>query len=71
MCGAVQILTPSRGYVSGMNPNDMLVWPDGFWCFREEHCDEFLRNDDYRIVAHNSEEWHALHLKGPLPPPPK
>ncbi len=51
-----------------MNPQDMMLWQDGFWCFREEHCEEFLRKDDYRIVAHSSDEWHALYSKGPIAP---
>lgn len=49
-----------------MNPQDMLLWPDGFWCFREEHCETFLRADDYRIVLHLTDEWRELEAKGPL-----
>ena len=40
-----------------MNPEDILLWPDGFWCFREEFSPLFLRDDDYRVVPHKSEEW--------------
>jgi hypothetical protein len=40
-----------------MNPRDILAWPDGFWCFREEFDKEFLRDDTYRVLAFESEEW--------------
>jgi len=47
-----------------MNPNNLLVWPDGFWCLREEYCEDFLRDQDYRVVEVDSEEWKALKLAG-------
>jgi hypothetical protein len=40
-----------------MNPDDILLWPDGFWCFREELCKEFLRDDKYRVILQHSDEW--------------
>ena len=43
-----------------MNPQDILLWPDGFWCFREEFSPQFLRDDDYRVVPHKSDEWSGL-----------
>ena len=39
------------------SPHDLLLWEDGFWCFREEFSELWLRAHDYRVVAHNSEEW--------------
>jgi hypothetical protein len=39
-----------------MNPDDILVWPDGFWCFREELDPRFLRGDNYRAVHGASDE---------------
>jgi len=30
-----------------MNSEDILLWPDGFWCFREEFDREFMRADDF------------------------
>ena len=42
-----------------MNPHDILVWPDGFWCFREEFSSKFLRDDNYRVIdpESQSDEW--------------
>ena len=43
-----------------MHPLDRLLWPDGFWCLREELRPSFLRDDSYRVVQHLSKEWHDL-----------
>jgi hypothetical protein len=43
-----------------MNPGDILLWPDGFWCLREELCNEFLRDDNYRVILHRCDEWLNL-----------
>jgi hypothetical protein len=40
-----------------MNPDDIFLWPDGFWCFREELSREFLRDDNYRVILQDSDEW--------------
>jgi hypothetical protein len=40
-----------------VHPEDILLWSDGFWCFREEFSPQFLRGDNYRVVPHRSEEW--------------
>jgi hypothetical protein len=31
-------------------PEDILLWPDDFWFFRNELCKEFMREDNYRVV---------------------
>ncbi len=49
-----------------MNPNNLLVWPDGFWCYQEEYCEDFLRDQNYRVVEVDSEEGKALKLGGPI-----
>ena len=36
---------------------DILLWPDGFWCLREEFSPEFLRDDGFRVIPHRSETW--------------
>ncbi len=51
-----------------MNPNDILLWSDGFWCFREEHSKEFMRSDDFRVVEYHSAEWHQLYSRGYVTP---
>ena len=38
-------------------PDDILLWPDNFWCFRKEFCKEFLREHNYRVILHHSDEW--------------
>ena len=49
-----------------MYPDDILLWPDGFWCFREEYAPTFLREDNYRVVKRSSYEWRALEAKRPV-----
>ncbi len=48
-----------------MSPNDIFLWPDNFWCFREEHCEKFLRGTDYRVIEHKSREWETLYAGHP------
>ena len=48
------------------NPIDILKWPDKFWCFREEFCPGMLRDDSYRVVSFDSNEWLALARERPL-----
>ena len=52
-----------------MNPDDILLWPDGFWCLRQEHSPEFLRDDNYRVIAHLSDEWRQVEKLPPIAPP--
>ncbi len=42
----------------------MFLWPDGFWCFRHEFNPGFLRNTDYQIVVHLTDDWLALEKRG-------
>ena len=53
-------------------PDNVLIWPDGFWCFREELIPEFGRDDKYRVILHNTAEWSRI-LSTPMfsrrPPP--
>ena len=43
-----------------LHPLDRLLWPDGFWCLREELHPRFLRDDSYVVVPHLSQGWHDL-----------
>ena len=43
-----------------MSANDIMIWPDTFWCFRAEYGPEFLRDDGYRIVFPTEPEWLAI-----------
>lgn len=49
-----------------MNSNDLFLWSDGFWCFREEYDDKFLREKNYRVVTHKCDEWVTLNSGHPL-----
>lgn len=48
-----------------MNPNDIFIWSDCFWCFREEHSKKFMRGKDYRVVEHKCDEWNTLYSGHP------
>jgi hypothetical protein len=37
--------------------DDIFVWPDGFWCLREEFRPDFLRDNTYRVILRDSNEW--------------
>jgi hypothetical protein len=52
-----------------MYPDNILLWPDGFWCFREEYDPSFLRDDNYRVIVHQSEEWLRVQRINPILPP--
>ena len=43
------------------NPADILLWPDGFWCLREEFNQNFLRDHNYRVIVHGCDEWLKLY----------
>jgi len=47
------------------SPHDLLLWEDGFWSFREEFCEQWLRAHDYRVVVRNSEEWLRITAQPP------
>ena len=42
------------------NAIDILVWPDGFWCFRKELKATMQRDDNYRVIYFDSEEWFVM-----------
>jgi hypothetical protein len=50
-----------------VGPDDVLVWRDGFWCFRVEHRREFQRDDNYSVILQDSDEWSSF-LRGLLQP---
>lgn len=43
-----------------MKPDDILLWQDGFWCYRNELDRRFLRNNYYRAIPRNSDEGHKI-----------
>lgn len=48
-----------------MDPDDILLWPDGFWCFREEFDPRFLRGNNYRVVESASDEGQRILAMSP------
>jgi len=43
-------------------PDDILIWPDGSWCFRSELPNGVIR-DGYRVIASNALEWRAYQAR--------
>jgi hypothetical protein len=39
---------------------DVYLWPDDFWCFRNEARPEHMRGDEYRVVAVGTPEWSRI-----------
>ena len=40
-----------------MSGSDVLVWPDDYWCYRENLLDMTHRSDDYQVLIFESPEW--------------
>jgi len=42
-----------------MSEDDILVWPDGFWCYRKNYHPEYAAKvgHHYKIVLRFSDEW--------------
>jgi hypothetical protein len=41
-----------------MSAYDVLIWQNGFWCFRAEAQPSFLEKDgDYRVLAKGTDAW--------------
>jgi len=49
------------------HPRDILLWPDGTWCFREECDPGLVRGGNYRVIWWNSFEWHSRARRTPRP----
>jgi hypothetical protein len=43
-----------------VDPLDVFVWPDSFWCYREEFDPAMLRDDNYRVIGTATEEWFIV-----------
>ena len=39
---------------------DILVWPDGYWCYRVEFDSAVGRAFDYKVIRMGTPEWLAL-----------
>lgn len=43
-----------------LNAQDIFLWPDGYWCFRQEFYQQLREGYSYRLLQVDSEEWYAL-----------
>ena len=43
-----------------LSREDIMVWPDGTWCYREDLEDMAHMSDDYIVLAFDSADWHAF-----------
>jgi hypothetical protein len=43
-----------------VDPLDIFLWPDGFWCYREEFVPAMLRDENYRVIEAGFEEWFIV-----------
>lgn len=42
------------------SPDDILLWPDGEWCFRGYLHQYGHKSDDYEVIQAESFRWNAL-----------
>jgi len=48
-----------------LSSEDICIWPDGVWCYRDELVSFGWRSDDYLVLWAESAEWCAfLPLEG-------
>jgi hypothetical protein len=40
--------------------DDVLVWPDGTWCYYFERAEYSHMSDDYRVIPYLNAEWFAV-----------
>jgi hypothetical protein len=42
-----------------MEQQDILLWPDGFWCFKPEYNEDMMRDYSYVLLVAGTPEWEA------------
>jgi hypothetical protein len=58
---AQQQQQPRPEEISQPNPNDILSWPDGGWCYRYESATYLVnRSHDYRVIKTHDPEWERV-----------
>lgn len=45
--------------------DDVMLWPDGEWCYRFELCEMSHKSDDYQVLAFESGNWNDFMSKFP------
>lgn len=43
--------------IKPVSDSDILIWPDGTWCFREHLSQYGHMSDDYQTLAVDTPEW--------------
>lgn len=46
--------------------DDIIVWPDGTWCYRYDLPGYSWKSDDYKVLEQESEDWYAFNPDYPL-----
>ncbi|QGH45257.1 SIR2 family NAD-dependent deacetylase [Bacteriophage Eos] len=46
-----------------LSQEDIMLWADGTWCFRDELEEMTHMSDDYKVLLENSTEWEVFLLK--------
>lgn len=44
--------------IKPISEDDIIVWPDGTWCYRRDLDDYGWMSDDYIVFPVDSAEWH-------------
>lgn len=44
--------------ITEVRPDDIILWPDGAWCYREWLEEYTWMSDDYQVLPVGSPEWH-------------
>ncbi len=39
---------------------DIMLWPEGTWCYRDELEGMTHMSDDYQVLLYGSEEWNMF-----------
>jgi hypothetical protein len=50
-----------------MEQRDILLWPDGFWCFKDEYHPDMMRDYSYVLLAAGTPKWLSTKDKSALP----
>lgn len=41
--------------------DDILLWADGTWCYRDELSEFSHMSDDWEVIPYGSHRWQAMH----------
>jgi hypothetical protein len=58
--GMVGSVIPSPPQPRSTDTEDVLLWPDGTWCFRDELREYGFMSDDYEVLHFGTVRWQKL-----------